>query len=89
MRFGFVPPSCPFGKEARHKDEQRHMEEIYDVKEAAYGRVVVVDGVRHVPHHHKDNEQPLYVVEERDAARARPSLMLHDAPVPPGKTTAF
>lgn len=85
-----LPLSRPLGKEARHEDEQRHVEEVDDVEEAAYGRVVVVDGVRDVPHHHEDDEQALDVVEERDASRARSCSLRHRAPrAQPSKASAF
>ena len=54
-------------EEPGDEDEQRHVEEIRDIEHAAQHRVVVLDRQHEMRCHHQDDEQPLDVIEQRDA----------------------
>lgn len=67
----------PFGEEAGHKHEKRHMEQVDDVEGGAEHGIRVVHGVRHVAEYDQDDEDALYVVEQRDPLTA---AFLHASP---------
>lgn len=56
-----------FREESGDEDEQRHVEQVDDIEERAQRLVVVVDGVHEMRGDHQNDEQPLDVVEQRDA----------------------